>query len=400
MFEHGLTGQKAMIERRTGNKSLARKEQRRKAQAALLSSAAYFDAKHECSHTGRTTDSDKSLYWNLNHVTSSQSRRIHQDKHYNVEIYADMMKVKVSGQKIGRLDCKKFAGGKVHEKLSPTFGGVIGINIKRQGLGQRGKVKGFSREARKRMIEFLAKVRKPGHMMFLTLTYPDHCPHNDNGQWNADFEKFRHRFERAYPNYSAIWRMELIARKSGDYIGVVCPHYHMIVFTGENFDDKSAAENTVDFWAWCSNNWYEIANCEDERHILHGVDCSTVKSRKHAYAYVSKYVAKTTTDGIEAGRRWGRIGKFDTSKSETFVLTDVSVIQLRRIIRKWLKVRKSPYRWKFSRQNSMQGFSVFGLGDVDENGIDRGVFAGYWQVLECSRIHAGEDRQTGWLSGD
>lgn len=365
---------------------------------ATLTSGAYFDAKHETTHRPRTTREANTANWNARHVTPSQVRRIPQQAHYEVFLHADMIKVKSSAQKRGVVERSRFSGGQPHEQLSDSFGGVIGINIPRAGLQKRGKIRGFSNAARKRMIEFLAKIRHPGHMIFVTLTYPDIFPTGDKAAWTSDFEKFRHRFQRQYPQWSALWRMELIERKSGYNEGIVAPHYHLIVFTGENLDDTAKAEKTLDFWAWCSNNWFEIANYDCEEHIFYGCDTSSVKSRKHAYAYVSKYVAKACDDGHSVGRRWGRIGKFDTSASQKFVLTDECFVELRRIIKRWLKTRSrvpdenaSPeevekwllrmkkdrsYAKRFGGRGSMTGFSVFGLGDTMPNGELFGLTGG------------------------
>jgi len=96
----------------------------------------------------------------------------------------------------------------------------------------RGKIKGFSRASRKRMIEFMACVRGNGSFLFLTLTYPDKFP-PDSFIWHRHFEAFRDRFENHYPKYRMIWRLETMDRKSGENTGVVAPHWHGMIFLPE-----------------------------------------------------------------------------------------------------------------------------------------------------------------------
>lgn len=300
----------------------------------------------------------------VSHILT-RSLRSRSDQPFSLVVHADMLKISTS-------DIKK------------------GIQPKRNfGSSKRGTIRQFSRSSRKRMIEFMAKVRYNCSLLFATLTYPDLFPPDDPECWHDDFEAFRRRFERAYPDYRAIWRMELKERLSGENIGEKAPHFHLIIFLDKYFDEIALPVVCNNFWAWMSNNWSEIAAYEDENHILHGTDCTIVRSRKHAYAYVSKYVGKISEDTIDAGRRWGRIGKFDTSHSETFNLSDDEYIELRRLVKKWLKSRKNPYAKKFAKQSANQGCTIFGMGDTDIEGNPRNPLQNYWQfICEVERVIA------------
>lgn len=339
--------------------------------ATPLTSGAYFDAPAEkvLNRAGQWVAEHRSR--RARHARNIPNmQRIRHAKPNKITIYADMLK----------LTCSDLDRG-------------ISSSDKRGG-GLRGNIRGFSRASRKRMIEFMASIRNAGSMMFLTMTLPDDFPPDDPEAWHADFEAFRHRFQRAYPAYAALWRMELVERKSGTNQGFIAPHYHMIIFTMRKVTDEQLETDTADFWAWASNNWFEIANYEDENHLQHGAHCTPVRSRKHATSYVSKYVGKLSGDNIEAGRRWGRIGKLDTSAGETFRLNDDEYTIFRRLVKRWLRNRNREYAKTFARNKyGAIGFTIFGLGDVLLSGDEADIFAGYWQFVHEARRQAKDIRE-------
>jgi len=367
--------------------------------APLLSSGAYFDGQYKAHHKPSTVLPGYTATRSLKMPTPAQSRRIPNMQRWKVSVHADMLKIKASDYDTGRLQRGRFPGGSKTPEGEEGVEGIAGDIRYPEPANRRGSVRGFSRASRKRMIEFMAKVRDTGAMFFATLTYPDHCPHNDDGAWNADFEAFRRRFERAYPTYRAIWRMELVARKSGDYIGVICPHYHLLIFADRSMTENETEETNDTLWAWLSNNWFEIASQDDDRHLEHGSHCNPVRSRKHAYAYVSKYVAKKAEDGLEVGRRWGRIGAFDTSASETHRLTDDEYVIFRRLVKRWLRNRSRAYASRWAKQSPSAGCTVFGLGDTRSDGIPHDVCSPHWQfIVEAKRQCSERETQEYWQS--
>lgn len=242
----------------------------------------------------------------------------------------------------------------------------------------RGTVQGFSRAARKRMIEFMARVRNVGSMLFCTLTYPDLFPVNDPDTWKRHFENFRDRFEHHYPTFRAIWRMEIVDRKSGVNQGIDAPHFHLLVFMPQMPENalEAVSESIKDtFLKW----WFEIVGSGDEYHRQRGVDVQVMRSLKHAMKYVSKYIAKETVDSHEVGRRWGRIGAFDVSSSQTVLMSHDEYVTFKRIIRAWMrkhsgkfdkrrnKIVYSTFHKRFASLSSYRGCSVFGMGDTLNN---------------------------------
>ena len=342
-----------------------------------LSSDAYFDAKQKMfHHPSRASVREYTSQRNMQRASSSQSRRIRRDQPAKITVYADMLTVKYPAELNGRQDRRTdFAGG-----------------------GIRGDIVGFSRASRKRMIEFMAKVRNVGDMYFVTMTYDDESWLVKPNAHQEDFEAFRRRFERAFPNWKAIWRVEVKERQSGQLIGQRVPHFHLLVFTGRNDSDEDKEAYSEGFRAWGVRVWGEILQAQNPAFEIYGFHVTPVRTRKHAYHYISKYIGKSENDDIACGRRWGRIGQFDTSSSETILLTDDEALAFRRLVKRWLRNRNPAYARSFKRQNSTAGFSIFGLGDVTETGCSRGFFAGYAQfIVEVKRQSAErEQRERGW----
>jgi len=328
-----------------------------------LSSPAYFDAKHESTHSPRTTDRTKTSRWNKAHVTPAQNRRIAHDKPARVRIYADMVKV----------------------DYPPEINGKKPRSTEFRGGGIRSTVTGFSRASRKRMIEYMARVRHSGEMMFLTMTYDDDSLQRDDFDMKAEFEAFRRRFERAFPSWSALWRMEMMKRKSGDLSGIDVPHYHMIIFVGKTAEGFSQDEICQAFISWGAVAWQKITSSFDPYHLEYGFHCTPIRSRKQAYAYVSKYVGKHAEDEHEVGRRWGKIGQMDLDPSEEFRLSDDEMTIFKGLVKRWLRDRAEQRlaAWlanpknkgketptglfdfvkRFEQSFDIHGFTVFGLGD-------------------------------------
>lgn len=245
------------------------------------------------------------------------------------------------------------------------------------GGGQRGEVVGFSRGSRKRLIEFMASVRYDTQLIFLTLTYPDHFPQSEN-DWNAHFEAFRRRFERRFPIWRCIWRKEMKRRRSGDCEGQYAPHWHLLIWTDNTASavcktvkvesygklvSKTVSGLSIMVEKWALLAWSQIVASDDTKHAIYGCFACAVRNRRHAYSYVSKYIAKEDDDNLAVGRRWGRIGSFDTKASDAVVLSHKEYIEFRRLVRKWMKSRKNKYHRTVARQSALKGMTVFGLGD-------------------------------------
>lgn len=333
-----------------------------------LSSGAYFDARHESTHTSNIDTSEYTPMRAAALVKPAQRRRIRHEKPAKITVYADMITVKYPDYANGVIDRDRtFSGG-----------------------GIRGNICGFSRASRKRMIEFMAKVRNYGDMYFVTMTYDDMSWLQKHDDHHSDFEAFRRRFERAFPNFRAIWRVEVKERLSGILKGNNVPHFHLLVFTNRRDSDEDKEANEQGLQAWGVGAWGEILHAENPSFTTYGFHVNQVRSRKHAYSYVSKYIAKMDEDGIEAGRRWGRIGQFDTTSSESLVLSDDEALEFKRMVRKWLKNRNKEFQRKLARTRNCTGYSIFGLGDTLQNGTNAGLFSLFSRMVIQAKFDVGE----------
>jgi len=276
---------------------------------------------------------------------------------YKVSVYADMVTVKP-------------------EPLKTT---IKRPNTRNTAL--RGKVRGFSRKSRKRMIDTIAKVRPKGSILFLTLTYPDDFPAGDADRWRRDREAIRKRIMRRLPEWGFIWRTEVKERLSGELNqGENAPHWHLLAFAPYQ-DDARAARHMSEL---LKRHWHDIAGADDVNHIEHGADVRIVRGRRGAYYYVSKYVAKCDEEEHEIGRRWGKFGDLDETPHyfDTHITRD-QAIELRRLIRAWLKARGSSYQRTLARISAGHGFSVYGLGDSTEQG---GILALVWFIRHAREV--------------
>lgn len=164
---------------------------------------------------------------------------------------------------------------------------------------KRGKVDGFSKKSRRRLFILLNKLDFVESLTsFLTLTYEGNPTPEDA---RAAFKRFRTRLMRYFPEVSAVWRAEMQQR------GVV--HFHLLLFNMPFVP-----------WWWLKDLWTECQRSANSR-----IWVTRIQNRKHALAYVSKYIAKV--DAVEVspfldigpyqhtpslqwcGRAWGWINR-------------------------------------------------------------------------------------------
>ncbi len=282
--------------------------------------------------------------------------------------------------------------------------------------GKRGEVRNMSAGSRRRLMRLMAKVRGLENAIFCTLTYPGEYS-ADWRVWKKNLRAIVRRLERLAQRIGAdlagIWRLEFQLRGA--------PHYHLVLLGLHDAGllDRAKADRTFaglvkrycesypqhrlsveSNWihalrAFISQCWFEIVGSGDDRHLRAGVQADRVASRQHAMHYVSKYVAKVDDRLQEkaTGRVWGKFGELDTSPSLELVLPEHGVVELRRMVARWLK---SKGRRKYARwlKRAHLGFHVLGLGDSSSNDqlILRMIDAAYDYALERSR-HYREERE-------
>lgn len=181
---------------------------------------------------------------------------------------------------------------KIDQKLS-------NLARRHQQGGTRGRVKGFSKASRKRLLEVFAGLDtrriKDSGVAFLTLTYGQVWPHP--AQAKKHLEAYVRRICRRSENEDPafVWKMEPQERGA--------PHFHVCIFGWKR--SKDGWPITKDDF---SRHWGEVIGAEYLDYKLFNVTVDPsdirapftriehVRSFKRLMVYVSKYMAKTDDD--------------------------------------------------------------------------------------------------------
>ena len=258
---------------------------------------------------------------------------------------------------------------------------------------KRGRIHGFSRASRRRMMQFLAKVcLDAGLPLFGTTTYPDIFP-DEAEKFKRDLRTLIERIKRRFPKAGLLWRLEFQVRKSGVNAGKIAPHFHWLlwnvprkfVFKAETgkwakvsqgkdgiwhetvrfFDgDKIATvvnpihDDQDRFTEWLSRNWYDVAGTGDLRHYNAGTNVKLLTSKREVFFYVSKYMGKAEAEEGCAcpGRFWGVVNpkNIPMGKRKAILCTGKQAAQLMRFMRRYVSsVTQRKYRFNHWAMNCM-----------------------------------------------
>jgi hypothetical protein len=210
----------------------------------------------------------------------------------------------------------------------------------------RGIIRGFSRKSRNRLMRAVNKIRTDaGDCHLVTLTYPDLYP-EDPVRWKRDLQAFQKRLARAWGESGVIWRLEVVDRKSGENVGRLAPHFHLLIW---------GLKGGWPFKGWLSRAWYEIVDSGDERHLRAGTNCERVKGRKKMVGYVSKVLGRvaagelakrTQAMGAGVGRWWGMWHKahLPTGVRVVCELAEKDAVQLIRYFRRFAGIKGLPFK--------------------------------------------------------
>jgi len=218
---------------------------------------------------------------------------------------------------------------------SSVFKTTKGMRCEKIGGGIRGKIKGFSKQSRYRLLILIGKIKREAQLpMFVTLTYPNEFPSVERAK--RDLKIFMQRMKRKFPGHGSIWKLEPQQRGA--------PHYHLLVW-GVRY---------AELFDWVIHNWYEIAGQGDIKHfqfhaglLNDSFPCvSAVRSWRGVWSYASKYLGKTF-DVAEWGNKWtGRFWGVVNPANIPFgdqidIYTDYAhVVQLMRYQRRFSGLKK------------------------------------------------------------
>lgn len=162
------------------------------------------------------------------------------------------------------------------------------------GGGVRGRVQGFSAASRRRLLRRMASVNRYAARRlpaWVTLTYPDEYP-TDWRVHKAHLRALLKRLWRKYGDHAVVWRLEWQRRGA--------PHYHLVLW-----DMKVTRE----FQLFLSEAWYQVVGSGDKQHLAAGTNARQADSWRGLTAYLSKYLAKVSSEADDLtkceGRIWG-----------------------------------------------------------------------------------------------
>ncbi len=196
------------------------------------------------------------------------------------------------------------------------------------GGGRRGKVSGFSRASRRRLLQLLNSLNRNEVKtlpLFITLTYPARWP-DDPKVWKDHLDKFKRRMRRKFGPFAAVWRLEFQKRGA--------PHFHLLVFL------QASAQ---DLYNWVSAAWYEVCGEICPEHLRAGTRVESVRSWRGVVAYAAKYMGKLEKLAVgvrDPGRFWGRwSGDLLPISPEETTVAGADANRIRRILRKFAGIR-------------------------------------------------------------
>ena len=247
-------------------------------------------------------------------------------------------------------------GAAVKAKGKSTEGG---------GGGERGQVLGFSDESRRRLGLLFASLPEDAikRSNFITLTLPDEALPMTGQAFKRLLDTFGKRFLRRFPSAALIWKMEPQTRKSGELLGDVVPHLHLIAI-----GDTGSVR---DLRLWAAENWFQVVGTGLDKHFKAGTQVIEAYGTARSIAwYVSKYAGKRIEDELArafgwAGRYWGVIGRANLPEAPSAAvhLSGREVHHLKRYARRWLSTMPSGshYAKRVASMDVGLGFSLMGL---------------------------------------
>lgn len=164
----------------------------------------------------------------------------------------------------------------------------------------------FTWGARIRMLRFMNTIdwTELPQVLFATLTYPDEIVQRTSKERSKD-RFLWHRYLETHLKHqvAVIWRVEWAARKSGELIGQLLPHWHLLILTSSYIHHRDVRD-----W-WRKSIKYEGG--------FLATDIKRVSGTEGAIRYVAKYTAKAASLDIvpyrnnnrQTGRHWGVLRK-------------------------------------------------------------------------------------------
>jgi len=181
--------------------------------------------------------------------------------------------------------------------------------------GVRGKVTGFSRQSRLRMMRTVSKLKNAKRPLFITMTYPDEFQGQVDGNEIKEkhLKNFWKRMDYTWPKLSCIWKLEYEERKSGKNVGELFPHLHMLVWGLYEVDIEKVRE-------FVKSAWWEVCGELSGDHLKAGTRVERLRNHRGTMAYLAKYMSKGADKELKVGRWWGVKGRSNLPNARKVVI--------------------------------------------------------------------------------
>jgi len=212
-------------------------------------------------------------------------------------------------------------------------------------------IRGFSPASRLRLLKYIATVRWDDvpRGLFITLTYPDDKVVHTMRQRAIHRYVFMRYLEKfAGVPLSAVWRVEWVDRKSGERIGEIVPHMHIIVL-GCPMISKVRVRH-----------WWQQTIGEKE---YADVDIEPLEEGSKAAVYISYYLGKPCLSEDlgnllylnKCGRHYGYLRKAGIPRHDVVKLGDLSQEEL------WIFVKAAARKIPDFDWRNPGSFSLIGM---------------------------------------
>lgn len=240
---------------------------------------------------------------------------------------------------------------------------TAGLIPSRDKKGTRGKITEFTNKSRKRFLKFIMKIEQP-FVLWLDWTFADDVLQGLTLDQKAAvasrvLRNIKRWFDREYPGVWFVWKREWQERKSGNAIGELMPHFHVLIGGSISLNDVMRIQV----------KWVNLTGTKDHRAIdvaCHPDSWRQIRSRAHAQRYVTKYTGKAA--GSSRGRSWGAHGPVPVSDGVTRTITYNESIKLLRFLRRFTKrsqSRKAKYKLTDRLKKDYVGFVLISEDTVN-----------------------------------
>ncbi len=214
----------------------------------------------------------------------------------------------------------------------------------RVGGGRRRKIRGFTRDAARRLLFAVNSTDSVVHprdrWWFVTLTYRVRSVEDrpTPAQAKQHLHRFSQELRRHWATVGGVWKLE--PHRSG------APHFHLLLSLPIDVDANAV------HW-WLARTWNRIAGAEDPKHLavhLHRDSFQQMRSWEGVSAYSAKYLGKIEANDDPLwswpGKMWGWVNRSAVTISvEVEELARPVAVVVRRCLGRWYDHQLSG-RWR------------------------------------------------------